>query len=81
MGRGPTHIGVQTESLFQCPELWFWVFWASPEDILIIPNYLSLGTELDITVMADSDSILDCQSVQKVLSALAIYSHHCSTVC
>ena len=29
--------------------------------IPVIPHYLSLGIVLDITVMADSDSILDCQ--------------------
>lgn len=43
-----------------------------PKGVPITPHYLSLYLALDITLMADSDSILYCQSVQKVCSACAV---------
>lgn len=36
-----------------------WGFWAPPKSILVIPHYLSLDIALDITVMAESDSLWD----------------------
>lgn len=53
----------------QLPGLWFGAFQASAQGVLITPHSLSP----DVTVMADSDSILDCPKVStKVQSALAL---------
>ena len=54
--------GVQMESLSKCPDLWFWVFQAPTEDILLHPS-TSVRTlpNISVTVVADSDSMLDCQ--------------------
>lgn len=43
-----------------------------PRGVLITPHYLNLDLALGINLMADSDSILYCQSVQKVCSACAV---------
>lgn len=62
------------ESLFKCPDLWFWIFQLLPKSIPITPYYLSLDIALGIAVVGDTDSIMDCQSVQKVPSAFALYN-------
>lgn len=48
----PSHI---SEFLSRCPDLWFWPFQAPPQT----------WHTLDLTVMADSDSTLDCQRCPK----------------
>ena len=37
-GIGPTHIGVQMDSLSKCSDLWFWVSGHPPKSILITPH-------------------------------------------
>ena len=66
-GGGTTHICVQMESLSKCPALWFWAFQSSSKGVPIMPHYFSLDIALGIPVMADSDSMLDCQRCPKSL--------------
>ena len=40
----------------------------------IVPHHLSLDLALGMTVMADSDSILDCQRRPNICHALALYT-------
>lgn len=61
------------EFLSKCPDLWFGVFRVPPKGIPITPHYLSLGMALDIAVIADSNSILDCQKCSKKSSLLLLY--------
>ena len=58
-GGGPAHFSVQMEFLSKCPDLWFGAFQVLPKGISIIRHYPSLDRGLDITVRADSDSMLD----------------------
>lgn len=46
-----------------------------------MPHYLSLDIALDITALADSDSILDCQRGPKKSDLLLLYSVTKHTVC
>lgn len=48
-------------------------FWVSPKGILIIPHYLGLDMALDIAIIADSNSMLDCQKCSKTSFLLLLY--------
>lgn len=44
-----------------------------PKDVPVIPHYFSIDIALDITVMADIDSILGCQKCsESLLSSCSI---------
>lgn len=75
MDRSPTHISGHMELLSKNPDLWFWVFQAPPKGVPVTPHYLSLDVALAITVMADSDSVLDCQTYSEGL--LSLYTSKC----
>lgn len=63
----PTHTSVEFECLSKGLDLWFGAFWGPPKGIAITPPYLGLDIALDITVIADSDFIFDCQMIPKSL--------------
>ena len=44
------------------------------EGVPVIPHYLSLNVALDITVMADSDSMLDCGKVSTKSTLFLLYT-------
>lgn len=67
-GRVPTHTCV----IIQVSDLCFWTFQTPPTGVPILPHYLSLDIALNITVMANSDSILDCQRDQAICCALGL---------
>ena len=57
-------MSVQIKSLSKCPDLGFVVLQACPKGFPIKPHYLLTQHKV---VMADSDSILDCQRCAKSL--------------
>lgn len=61
-----------TAVIIQVSDLCFWTFQTPPTGVPILPHYLSLDIALNITVMANSDSILDCQRDQAICCALGL---------
>lgn len=76
MGGGPTHLGVQMESLSQSSDFPF----CSPVPRAfryLIASVLGV-LPLDITVMADRHSLLGCQALSRKPALLLLYTRWCA---